>query len=75
VREDLQDAWEAFCELHAARGRGFGIEPISASDVQAWLRIHSIPRWRWQWFWRLIQACDRVVIRQESKHAKSKADS
>lgn len=69
------DVWEAFCELHAARGRGFGIEPISANDTLAWLRINSIARWRWQWFWRLIQACDRVVLKQEVKHAKSKTDA
>lgn len=67
--------WEAFIDLSSARSCGFGMNPISAQDVQAWLTMHDIPSWRWPWFWRMITACDQVLLKkhQEKTDAKHKS--
>jgi hypothetical protein len=35
--------WRIFCALHAARGGGFGPNPISYSEIDAWARLHREP--------------------------------
>jgi len=40
--EDLQDVWLAFSELNQGRSYGFGPNPISMRDIQAWLAMSDI---------------------------------
>lgn len=39
---DLKIIWEAFGVLNATRGRGFGVEPITFSEIESYCRLYAI---------------------------------
>jgi hypothetical protein len=43
VPEAAQFLWSTFKELHARRRTGLGPEPISPSDLQAWVTLSRTP--------------------------------
>jgi hypothetical protein len=57
------DLWQAFVDLKQSAGIGFAPEPVPPESVAAWCNIHSIPKWRWQTFWRTVHALDMEATR------------
>jgi len=67
----MTQLWQDFLELHNARSsNGFGVNPISFLEIDAWARVNQItvnPA-----DIKIIKALDNVYLKQQAKEAKKK---
>ena len=71
----MQQVWLYFMELHNSRSsNGFGVNPISYSDIKSYFELHDIVPSEWEI--KLIKQLDIVVLNiisaQNTKAAESK---
>lgn len=58
--DSLSHCWYYFLDLNATRPQGFGISPISYSEMQAYFKILQIPIEPWEI--EIIKFFDRIAI-------------
>ena len=65
------EEWSAFWELHVERVvPGESDRAISHAAILAWLQLHDVARWRWDWFATVLRAMDRHWL-HGGTHARS----
>ena len=64
---DLKNIWEAFGVLNTTRGRGFGVEPITFVEIEAYCRLHEIKREDRVDFAFFITGLDECLLEWHSK--------
>lgn len=64
---DLKIVWEAFGVLNATRGRGFGAEPITFGEIEAYCRLHRIEQENRVDFVYFITGLDEHLLNWHSK--------
>lgn len=52
--------WDAFVDLNATRGGGFGPGPISYAEIEAWSRVTRHPVSAWDV--AVIRRCDETAL-------------
>lgn len=68
---ELAYVWRWFCELHGARGGGFGPAPISYQDIMAWAALTRVRPTLWEV--GAIRAIDHEYLSVEAAAARRKA--
>lgn len=69
IPEDGEPLWEWFWELSSGRGHtGFGPQPLSWQDMEAWARISGIELQPWQAV--IFRAMDRAWLAAVAKRSK-----
>ncbi len=64
---DLKIVWEAFGVLNTTRGRGFGVEPITFVEMEAYCRLHAIKQEDRLDFAYFITGLDEYLLEWHSK--------
>lgn len=75
IGHDCGHAWEAFLALNAARGGGWGPEPIRVSEIEAYCRVMAIcdPDTREEVL-LLVQAMDAEYLKWAGEKQKRRKD-
>lgn len=69
----MQYIWFYFSELHNSRSSsGFGVNPLSYSDIYAYFSLHSISPLDWEI--RAIKKLDALVLDNYAKEAKKEQE-
>ncbi len=64
---DLKIVWEAFGVLSATRGRGFGMQPITFGEIEAYCVLYEIDREDRKNFAFFITGLDEYLLEWHSK--------
>ncbi len=71
--DSMQYVWTWFIDLHNARtSNGFGLNPITYSDMKAYFDLHGIDVADWQV--SLIKQLDNVALNAFAKQQKEEAE-
>lgn len=57
--------WQAFCRLHARRGAGFSVSPLSWSEIDAFIRRAGVRLAPWEI--RIIEQIDDAYLAEQGK--------
>jgi hypothetical protein len=69
--ELFEQSWQDFLELHNARSsNGFGVNPISYLEIDAWTRLNRITLSLSDI--KIIKALDNVFLKQQAKESKKR---
>lgn len=63
--EALAYLWQTFCRLHARRASGFSVNPISWSDIDAFMRRAGVRLAPWEV--RIIEQIDDAYLSEQNK--------
>lgn len=58
--EELAEIWRIFRELNEARGSGFGVSPISFTEIHHWQQLHGVRLTPYEV--RVIRSLDLIFI-------------
>jgi hypothetical protein len=70
LSEDEEAYFDAWLELSRVRPIGFGVAAIPITEIEAWLRLHSIDPWdRSDWYGMIIFLDCAWVARMRKKES------
>jgi len=64
---DLKIVWEAFGVLSSTRGRGFGVQPVTLIEIEAYCRLYGVLQGDRQDFVYFITGLDECLLEWHSK--------